>query len=123
MPDERREDAPAQHHNSRNNADDADLDPADIARLLRIGAVEKTPGKRRQDNGKDSRLRHALYERDGKKAKQKFLAGRGHQADGHTRDPRESNVDRDGVVQILRRQNSITAAHHKKREDEADMSR
>ena len=60
MPDERREDAPAQHHHSRHNADDANLNPANIARLLRIGAVEETPGKRRQDDGQDSGLRHAL---------------------------------------------------------------
>ena len=54
MPDERRNDAPAQHHDAGNDADDADLDPADVAGLLRIRAVQKTPGKRRQDDGKNA---------------------------------------------------------------------
>src|SRR5438094_27724 len=87
MPDERRDDAPAQHHDARNNADDADLDPPNVTRLLRVRAVQKTPGKRRQDNSKNARLGHALNKRYRKQAKQKFFARRRHEPDGYTRDP------------------------------------
>src|SRR5437870_13268733 len=97
MPDERRDDAPAQHHAARNNADDADLDPPNVTRLLRVRAVQKTPGKRRQDNSKNARLGHARDKRYRKQARQKLFARRRQEPDGYTRDPRERR-DRKSVV-------------------------
>src|SRR5229473_1987198 len=73
MPDERRDDAPAQHNNTRNDADDPDFDAADVARFLWISTVEKTPGKRRQDHRENARPRHALEERNRKVPKQEFF--------------------------------------------------
>ena len=121
MPDERRDDAPAQHNNTRNDADDPHFDAADVARLLWISAVEKTPGKRRQDHRENARSRHVLEERNGKEPKQEFFTRGGHEPDGYSGNPRERSVDRIRVVQILRRPNTEPAAYHVKRDDEANM--
>src|SRR6266478_4372120 len=94
MPDERRDDAPAQHYNTRNDADDPHFDAADVARLLWISAVEKTPGKRRQDHRENARPRHALEERNRKEPKQEFFTRGGHEPDGYSGNPRERSVDR-----------------------------
>src|SRR6266478_4372122 len=84
MPDERRDDAPAQHYNTRDDADDPHFDAANVARLLWISAVEKTPGKRRQDHRENARPRHVLEERNGKEPKQEFFTRGGHEPDGYS---------------------------------------
>ena len=43
MPDERRQDAPAQHDDAERDAADADFDAADVERLLRIAGVAEAP--------------------------------------------------------------------------------
>ena len=123
VPNEGCQDAPAQHHHPGNNADDAHLNPTNVTRLLRIGAVQKTPGKRRQDDRQDSGLGHPLHKGDGKKAEEKFLAGGGHETDGHARDPGKRRVHRIGVVQILGCPNSKAAAHQVEGDNEADVTR
>src|SRR5260370_9282908 len=121
MAEKRRDDAPAEHPDASDDADNADLDPANVTGLLRIGAVEKTPGKRRQEDGQDPGLGHAFDKRYRKQAKQELFAGGGHEPDGYSGDPRERGVDRIGVVQTLRRPNSITPAHQIEGNEEPDV--
>ena len=47
VPRERGQNPPAQHHQARDDADQSNLDPARVRRLLRIIRVQKAPRKRR----------------------------------------------------------------------------
>ncbi len=87
VPGERRPDSPAQHHQSRDDADQADFDAANVGRLLRIIAVQKSPGERGQHDGQEFRLRSAQQIRNREQAKKKFLAGGGIDADRQRVDP------------------------------------
>src|SRR5260370_36006697 len=112
MAEKRRDDAPAEHPDASDDADNADLDPANVTGLLRIGAVQKTPGKRRQEDGQDPGLGYAFDKWYRKQAKQELFAGGGHEPDGHSGDPMERGVDRIRAVQSVRRPNSLTPPPH-----------
>ena len=123
VPDERREDAPAQQDHSGHDADDAHLDPADVAGLLRVGAMQKAPGKGREDHGDPAGARQLFQKGNGEQPEQKLLAGRSEQADGHAGDPRKGGVHRVGVVQVLRRPDAEAAPVHVEGHDEANVRR
>ena len=102
VPDERCQDAPAHHHDSRDDANQPDLDAADISRLLRIIAVQKAPEKGRKNHGEPAGLCKFREKRNGKKAEGEFFVRRSQQADRRAREPREERVHGLFVVHFLR---------------------
>src|SRR3974390_2135354 len=101
MPDQGCDNSPAEHYESRDNADQSHFDATNVAGLLRIIAVQETPHERRQDDGYDTGTRHLLEERNRKQAEEKFFGGCCHHADRDTSDPRERSVHHIRVVQVL----------------------
>ena len=121
VPGERRPDSPAQHHEAGDDADQADFDAANVRRLLRIIAVQKSPEECGQDDGQKSRLRGAQQKRNREQAKEKFLARRGVDADRQRVDPRHIGADHVFVIEVLRRPRAQFAADDVKDGDVADV--
>src|SRR5215469_18795893 len=103
MPDERRHNAPAQHHDSGDNANQPDLDAADIRGFLGIIAVEKAPKESRYNYGEPARLCEFGEKGNGEKTERKFLVGGSQEANCSTGNPREGGVHRVVEIQFLRR--------------------
>src|SRR6266436_699074 len=101
MPDERRDDAPAQHHDSRNDSDDPYLDPADVGRFLRVIAVQKAPQKSRHDYGHPARTREPHEKRNRKQPEGELLVHRSQQPDREAGNPRERRIHAVRIVQLL----------------------
>ena len=102
VPDQGRQDSPPQHHDSRDDPDQADLDATDVRRLLRIVAVQKAPEKCRNNHGEPARFRKFGEKGNGKEAKREFFVGGGQQPYRRARDPREERVHGLLVIHFLR---------------------
>src|SRR5207245_1206661 len=77
MPDERRDDAPAEHHHSRYDSDNPNFDSADVRWFLRVIAVQKAPEKCRHDHGDPPRTREPQEKRNGEQTDDKDTVQRG----------------------------------------------
>src|ERR1700692_1200148 len=81
MPDQRRPNSPTQQDEPGDDADQADFEAANVSRLLRIIAVQKSPEKCGKNDSEKPRLRRAQQKWNCEQAKEKFLARRGVDAD------------------------------------------
>src|SRR5215472_1918842 len=102
VPDERRQNAPSQHHDSRNNTNQPDLDASDIGGLLRIVAVQKTPEKCGNNDRHPPRLGEFLEKRNREEAESEFFVGGSQQANGSAGDPRKQRIYRFLIINFLR---------------------
>ena len=103
MPDERRDDAPAQHHHAGNNSDDSYFDPADVGRFLRIIAVQKAPKQSRHDDRHPARTRESHEIWNGEQPEGELLIHGSEQPDSNPGNPRERRIHAVRIVQLLRR--------------------
>ena len=111
MPDERRDDAPAEHHHSRYDSDNPNFDSADVRWFLRVIAVQKAPEKCRHDHGDPPRTREPQEKRNGEQAERKLLVQGSEKPDCKTGNPREQSVHAVRIVQLLRRPGSQPRRH------------
>ena len=121
VPDQRREDSPAQHHDSRDDANQPDLDTPGIGGFLRIIAVQKAPKKRRNHHGEPAGLCEFAEKRNGEEAEGEFFVGRGKQTDRRTRNPGKQGVHGLLVTDFLRGPCAQAIGHHIKSHHVADV--
>ena len=121
MPDQRRPNSPTQQDESGDDADQADFEAANVSRLLRIIAVQKSPEECGKDDGEKSRLRRPQQKWNCEQAKEKFLARRGVDADRQRIDPGHVGADHVFVIEVLRRPCAQSAADNVENRDVADV--
>ncbi len=121
MPDERRDDAPAQHHNSRNNSDDSYFDSANVGRFLRVIAVQKTPKKSGHDYRHPARARQSHEKRDGEQPEGELLVHGSKQPDGDAGNPGDRRIHAVRIVQLLGRPRPQTGCDHVEGDDKTNV--
>ncbi len=123
MPDQRGENSPAQHHESRDDSDQANFDAADVGGLLRIIRMQKAPRECGQNDREEFGFRDAIYKWNREKAKQKFFAGGGEESDYHCLQPWKIRAGATGVIHILRSPRTEMLRDEIKDDNVADMNR
>ena len=100
VPDERRQNAPAQHDEAQGHAADADFHAADVERLLRISGVSEAPDEAREHHGRHGVTHQLAQERNGEHAEEKLFRDRRQEAAEQHEQPGESRIEQVAVRDI-----------------------